>query len=409
MQAIGVLELSRTIKQSLEELFPDGVWIMAEIISLQVHAASGHAYFELGEKDPISGKDARIKANCWRTNYARIHKIFEKQSGTPLQKGLKILVYCYISYHEHYGLSLQIEEIDATYTLGEISKRKAEALNKLDAEGLLYKNKQLELPPVLQRIAVISSASSAGMEDFMRQLEQNPYGYAFDVTLFAATMQGADTEKTVVNALQAIAKRARKFDIAVMVRGGGADSDLFWFDSFAIGKAIAELGIPLITGIGHEKNETVADILAHTKLKTPTAVAQYCIQSLQDFEQTMLSFYDRLLKAAYSRVIEEQIELNALYYRLQIATKYALASGQHALQGIEQRMKIISKVKLDKYATILNVMEQKVALLHPEHILARGYSITRLNGKVITSVKEISKGGVLETQLKDGKVQSVVQ
>ena len=293
METITLQELNGRVKSTLQFEMPDAYWVQAEISGISP-SGQGHCYLELVQKD-TTGRTflAKAKANVWRNTWLKLKPYFEAETGESLKVGMKVLLQVTVTFHEVYGYSLVVWDIDPTYTMGDMARRRKEILDQLAKDGVIGLNRELEIPMLPQRIAVISSATAAGYGDFCNQLASNVYGFRFYVKLFQAAMQGDDVERSVIAALDAVAARMDDFDVVIIIRGGGAVSELSCFDSYNLAYNIANFPLPVITGIGHERDDTVADVVAHTKVKTPTAAAEFIISKVFDTERTIAS-YDNL-------------------------------------------------------------------------------------------------------------------
>ena len=300
METLSLLELNGRVKSTIQFEMPDAYWVQAEISSISP-SGQGHCYLELVQKD-ATGRIflAKAKANIWRGTWLKLKPYFEAQTGETLKVGMKVLLQVTVTFHEVYGYSLVVQDIDPTYTMGDMARRRKEILEQLTKDGVIGLNKELEIPDLPNRIAVISSATAAGWGDFRNQLDGNIYGFRFYVKLFPALMQGDDVERSVISALNAVADRRDDFDLVVIIRGGGAVSELSCFDSYNLAFNIANFPLPVITGIGHERDDTVADVVAHTKVKTPTAAAEFIINRVFD-TATRLEDLTRGDLAAYIR------------------------------------------------------------------------------------------------------------
>ena len=299
--SLSLLELNEQVKQTLKTAFPFPVWIRAEISELHENE-NGHCYLELVEKSTNSDLIiAKQKAMIWSFTYRMLKPYFESSTGTSLAVGMKVLVSCQIEFHELYGMSLNVRDIDPIFTVGEMAVRRAEIIRRLTDEGVIDMNKQLEMPFVPQRIAVISSASAAGFGDFQDQLQTNSFTYKFYVKLFPAVMQGAQTEQSVITALGKIAEYLELFDVVVMIRGGGSTSDLVAFDNYNLALHCAQFPLPIISGIGHQRDESIIDLVSHTRVKTPTAAAEFLIGCLQDADEFIASLANSLGNQATDR------------------------------------------------------------------------------------------------------------
>jgi exodeoxyribonuclease VII large subunit len=292
-QPLTLFQLHQKLRETIENVFPASYWVVAEIAEVRTHS-SGHCYLTLTEKDTRKGGAlvAQARGTIWKQNYREISSYFESQTGHQLKNGLKILFNASVRFHELYGFNLDILDIDPNYTIGDLARQKQETLNKLAANGLLEKNKTRTLAEVPQRLAIISSATAAGYGDFVNQLENNSYGYAFKCTLFEAAMQGNDASASMQQAFRLIERQKEQFDAVILIRGGGAQLDLLCFDDYYLAAAIGEFPLPVLTGIGHERDETVADLVAHTRLKTPTAVAEFLIDMCLTFENHLDTVLD---------------------------------------------------------------------------------------------------------------------
>ena len=311
VQHITLSELQRHIKQALEGALPLPVWVVAEVSELKVNY-SGHCYLELVEKsEPARGGTpiprAQARAVIWRQQYAMLSAYFEAETGSRLAAGMKILAKVLVSYHELYGLSLQITDLDASYTLGEVERQKQMTIAQLQADGVWDMNREQELPLLTQRVAIVSSAAAAGYRDFCNELQQG--GYAFRTTLFDAVVQGQAAEESICAALAAVAERQEEFDVVVIIRGGGSASDLSCFNSYRLCSYVAQFPLPVVTGIGHDKDTSVADMVAHTPLKTPTAVAAWLTERMARLEGWLTDAAMHLSELAVKATQREQLRL----------------------------------------------------------------------------------------------------
>ncbi|HEX8947466.1 MAG TPA: exodeoxyribonuclease VII large subunit [Dissulfurispiraceae bacterium] len=403
-QAYSLYELNTLIKSALHRAFPEAYWVTAEIAECKCNQR-GHCYLELVEKADDKTV-AQVKANIWAYEYRKLSQKFQAASGETLNPGMKIMLLVSVTFHEVYGLSLNVKDIDPTYTLGEMARKRKEIIERLRKEGIMDLNKSLSLPLVPQKIAVISSPTAAGYGDFFDQLGGNPYGYAFAHVLFPALMQGQEAEKSILAALERIGRCAHLFDVAVIIRGGGSVVDLSCFDSYALASCIARFPIPVITGIGHEKDDTIADMVAHTRMKTPTAVAEFLISGLMSFEETLMDIRDRVRTRVERALKDEHYRLHAVARRLAFVPA-VVASLHNRLIALRGDLKGHVRQLIQKEDGRLGRMEQAVKLLDPENVLRRGYSITRCNGKVLKDASKVKKGAVLATRLHKGTVTSI--
>ena len=403
-QAYSLYELNTLIKSALHLAFPEAYWVTAEIAECKCHQR-GHCYLELVEKADDKTV-AQVKANIWAYEYRKLSQKFQAASGETLKPGMKIMLLVSVAFHEVYGLSLNVKDIDPAYTLGEMARKRKEIIERLKKEGIMDLNKNLSLPLVPQKIAVISSPTAAGYGDFFDQLGGNPYGYAFAPVLFPALVQGQEAEKSILAALGKVGRYAHLFDVVVIIRGGGSVVDLSCFDSYALASSIARFPIPVITGIGHEKDDTIADMVAHTRMKTPTAVAEFLISGLMSFEETLLGIRDRIRTRVERALKDEHYRLHAVAGRLAFVPAVA-ASLHNRLIALRGDLKGHARQFIQKEDGRMGRMEQAVKLLDPENVLRRGYSITRCNGKVLKDASKVKKGAVLVTRLHKGNMTSI--
>jgi len=404
--ALSLSELNSLIHAAIANALPDLYWVIAEIAECKCNQ-KGHCYLDLVEKEEHKTV-AQIRATIWSYEYRTLSRKFEAAAKTELKQGIKVLLLAAVNFHEIYGLSLNIKDIDPAYTAGEMAIRKREIIERLRREGIIDLNKDLNLPLVPQRVAVISSPTAAGYGDFTGQLEKNQHGYRFYHTIFPALMQGEGAEKSVLAALDSISAQKERFDVAVIIRGGGSVADLSCFDNYAIAARIARLALPVITGIGHDKDDTVVDMVAHTKLKTPTAVAEFLISGVRSFDERLSGiesgiglYAERLLSGASS-------SLNALIHRLLLSASHIITAPQSRLDALGKSLTGCLKQYFQLGEKRLSAAEQAVRLLDPENVLKRGYSITRYNGKSVKDASILSNGDIIMTELHSGFISSTV-
>ncbi len=404
---LTLFELNSLIRAAINNTLPDLYWVVAEIADSKCNQ-KGHCYLELVEKE--DGKTiAQMRATIWSYEYRILSRKFETSTKTPLKPGMKVLLLAAVTFHEVYGLSLNVKDIDPAYTMGEMALRKREIIERLRKEGIIELNRDLPLPLVPQRVAVISSPTAAGYGDFRDHLINNAYGFKFAHTLFAALMQGAETESSIVSALDNIERLKDRFDVAVIIRGGGSAADLSCFDNYTLAARIARFPIPVITGIGHEKDDTVADIVAHTKMKTPTAVAEFLISGARGFEEKIDTLENRLRLYSGELLEDAAGMLDSLVRRLSLVPSHIIAAPQSHLNSLQRNL----RESLRQYAlhkqNRLSAIEQAVRLLDPANVLRRGFSITRHNGKAVKHSRLLSNGDIIESELFDGVVRSMVE
>ena len=408
-QALSLHELNGLVKRSIRSCLPDTYWIQAELSDVRTNY-SGHCYLEFVQKD-ASGNNliAKARGTIWSNIFKMLKPYFEQETGQAFTSGIKVLVEVSVEFHELYGYSLTVLDIDPTYTVGDMERKRREILRQLEEEGVIDLNKELEMPILPQRVAVISSATAAGYGDFCNQLANNPRGYGFRTELFSAIMQGERVEESIIVALDAIYERMEEFDVVVIIRGGGATSDLSGFDTYELAANCAQFPLPIITGIGHERDDTVLDKVAHTRVKTPTAAAEYliarmdkCADALDEMSARLTESVRRLLLWEHQRMerLKQRIP-SAVYKRLGDA-KYRLLSAQRDLQMASRQFLSVKKHRLE-------LLQQRLNDALPEKQLARGYSITLKDGKALKDASALKEGDMVITLLHHGKVESVVK
>ncbi|MBQ6054049.1 MAG: exodeoxyribonuclease VII large subunit [Prevotella sp.] len=403
---ITLFELNRLVREAIEDALPMEYWVEAELS--ECRESRGHCYMELIQKDEQTATPiAKASAKCWANKWLTIRPYFERTTGQQLHAGMKVLLQVYPQFHEAYGFSWIVTDIDPTYTLGDMARKRQEIIQKLKAEGVFDLQKELQLPVFCQRIAVISSQTAAGYGDFCNQLTDNPYGFKFETQLFPAIMQGEGVEQSIISALEQIYDMP--FDCVVIIRGGGATSDMSGFDTLALAENVANFPTPIITGIGHERDESILDMISHTRVKTPTAAAALLIDHLKgvletiEGAQSMITHYvQQKLSIANSQlsIISETIprlfsivknrqeaKIDALYTRLPMLIERRFTSERHRLQ----------------------LMDEKLKALDPTLLLARGYSITMHNGRAVKDASQLPPGAEIETRLAKGTIHSVIK
>jgi len=406
---LTLLELNKLIREELKYAFPDSYWIIAEISDLRINA-SGHCYLELIDKDEKHENIlARNKANIWQSAFRLIKPYFESTTGRNLDPGIKILFNATVEYHEIYGFSLNIIDIDPTYTIGDLEKKRQEIIRKLVDDGIFDMNKSLPLPLVPQKIAVISSDTAAGFGDFSDQLLSNPDNYYFDLQLFPAVMQGTQAEESIILALDNIFTSTVEFDLVLIVRGGGSKSDLSCFDSYSLASNIAQFPIPVVTGIGHERDESIADMVAHTKMKTPTAAAEYLISLLSNFEKYINSVHDRIISITNNILVEHLRKIDRYSSLLNQTIKLSIERNKNHLNECRRMIVNSSRKYFSENKSRLELFSKSSSFLDPVSILKRGYSISYINGKLVKSIRNIARDDLLQTRLSDGTIKSLVQ
>lgn len=407
-RALSLYELNGLVKRSIRSCMPEAYWLQAELSDVRSNY-SGHCYLEFVQKD-ASGNNliAKARGTIWSNVYKILKPYFEQATGQTFAAGIKVLVQVSVEFHELYGYSLTVLDIDPTYTVGDMVRRRREILRQLEAEGVLGLNKELEIPMPPQRIAVISSATAAGYGDFCNQLEGNPFGYGFHVELFPAIMQGERVEETVLAALDAVNARINEFDVVVIIRGGGATSDLSGFDTYLLAASCAQFPLPIITGIGHERDDTVIDMVAHTRVKTPTAAAEYLIAKVDECADILSQTSARLIESVQNRLLWEHRRVDDLKQRIPGAVYKRIADAKYTLLMSQGRIRQASKLRLSSSAYRLELLQQRLADALPEKQLARGYSITLKGGKAVKDASILKEGDVIITRLFDGEIKSEI-
>lgn len=428
MNSLSLYELNNLVRSTLEMTMCDEYWVHAEISELRENR---HCYLEFAQKDALgNGLVAKARGQVWANRWVMLRSHFERTTGQRLCVGMQVLVKVEVTFHELYGYSLNVVDIDPTYTLGDIARRRKEIMDKIRAEGIADMNKELPLPRLIQRIAVISAATAAGYGDFSNQLHNNARGLAFVTRLFPATMQGNEVESSIVNALNAIAAEQDDWDVVVIIRGGGATTDLAGFDSLVLAENVAQFPLPIITGIGHERDDTIIDMVSHTRVKTPTAAAEFLIHHQEEELDYVNALADRIIKNGLAKIANEKTRLQAITSKMPSLYK-AYKAGEEArldrklsiiqnniLQNVqrklnttamrEQQLKLYTSALLNKEHNRLDILENKIKNASPERILKLGFTITRINGKAVKDATLLHKGDMIETEFAQGKVKSTV-
>lgn len=410
MDALSLYDLNALVRRCLEGCLPDEYWVQAELSEVRVHPATGHCYVEFVQKDPRGNNlVAKARGVIWSNVFRLLKPYFEESTGQTFTAGIKVLVQVTVSFHELYGYSLTVQDIDPTYTLGDMAQRRRQILKQLEEDGVLTLNKELPMPVLPQRIAVISSATAAGYGDFCHQLEHNPRGYSFKTKLFAAAMQGDRVEESILAALDKINGQAGDFDVVVIIRGGGATSDLSCFDSYWLAAACAQFPLPIITGIGHERDDTVLDSVAHTRVKTPTAAAELLIGCMDEAADHLADLAARMHESVTARLKQERTRLYQLRHRIPAASVRRVSSAKLALLTARKDLHRSVEAMLARRKHRLALLKQRLADASPDKLLARGYSITLKDGKAVKNVSRLQAGDVLTTRVYQGEITSTVQ
>ena len=444
---LTLYELNSLVREVLECEMPDEYWVEAELS--ECRESRGHCYMELIQKDEQTATPiAKASARCWASKWMLIRPYFERTTGQRLHAGMKVLLKVYAQFHEAYGFSWIVTDIDPTYTLGDMARKRQEIIRQLKEEGVFDLQKELRLPLFCQRIAVISSETAAGYGDFCNQLSDNPYGFKFETQLFPAIMQGEGVEQSIIAALEEIYTRGQErcvnrpvlhnvpdpvcnFDCVVIIRGGGATSDMSGFDTLALAENVANFPLPIITGIGHDRDESILDMVSHTRVKTPTAAAAFLIDHLKTvmdilndsqeqiirLAQQKLAYYKsqfatiaELLPRLFSNVkVRQEARLDHLNSRLTYQAQQKIINYQLSIINLKNRLPILLDRRLMIEKHRLQLIDEKAKSLDPTLLLSRGYSMTMKDGKIIRDPQTLHKGDEIETCLEKGTIKSIVK
>lgn len=384
MEKYSLKELCNWIQEVVENDLPNRYWVCAEIASMSVR---GHCYMELVEKAEDGILAAKVRATCWSNVYHLLSAYFQQETGQVLHIGLQVMLEVSVEFHAVYGLSLNVWNIDPTYTLGDLAKQRQATIRQLTEDGVMDLQKALQMPSLPRRVAVISSADAAGYGDFCDQLKHNRFGFKFHVQLYPAVVQGDTAARSIVQALNSIVALEEEWDVVVIIRGGGASTDMSCFDDYNLASHCAQFPLPIIAGIGHTRDVSVVDMVVHTSVKTPTAAAEWLIE----------------------RVAEQVDRVGGLMLRLQRATQNAVSREKNRLLLYEQQIFNAVRGKAVRERGKLDLWMKTIELHSPERIFKMGYSLTMVNGKLVRSQSEVNESDVLETHLHDGVIQSVVK
>ena len=409
MQPLSLFELNAFVRQSLAQSLPDEYWIRAELSDVRSNAA-GHCYLEFVEKEPHGNRlVAKARGVIWNGTYRLLKSYFEEATGQAFVSGIKVQVKVAVQFHELYGYTLTVLDIDPSYTLGDMAQRRREILRQLEEEGVLDMNKELPLPVLPQRVAVVSSATAAGYGDFCHQLQHNPKGFAFCTELFPAVMQGDGEEQSVLQAVDSIYARLGEFDVVVIIRGGGATSDLSGFDTYLLAAACAQFPLPVITGIGHERDDTVLDAVAHTRVKTPTAAAELLRGRMDEAAGQLDALSLRLRQEARRLLEREARHLASLQEGALLQLRRRLADARYALAALRKDVERAADALLVRQRHRLELLRQRVEGVSPQRLFRLGYSLTLKDGRAVTDASTLKAGDCIVTYLAKGKVCSAVE
>ena len=428
-ERLTLFELNSLVREVIECEMPNEYWVEAELS--ECRESRGHCYMELIQKDEQTATPiAKAQARCWASKWMMVRPYFERTTGQRLHAGMKVLLKVYAQFHEAYGFSWIVTDIDPTYTLGDMARKRQEIITQLKAEGVFDLQKELSLPLFCQRIAVISSETAAGYGDFCNQIADNPYGFRFQTWLFPAIMQGEGVEQSIIQALNRINDVTDDFDCVVIIRGGGATSDMSGFDTLALAENVANFPLPIITGIGHDRDESILDMVSHTRVKTPTAAASLLIDHLKQVLDTLNDAQDTITHCAQQKLstlntqlstiseaiprlfsivkTRQEARLDTCYQRIahQMGLKLSMLNAQ--LSTIESRIPLVLERRLTSERHRMELVEEKVRSLDPTLLLKRGYSITLFQGKAVRDPQDLRTGDEIETRLEKGTIVSKV-
>ena len=428
---VTLYELNHLVSKVIESEMPSEYWVEAELS--ECRESRGHCYMELIQKDERTTTPiAKASAKCWVNKWMLIRPGFERTTGQRLHAGMKVLLKVFAQFHEAYGFSWIVTDIDPTYTLGDMARKRQEIIRQLKEEGVFDLQKELQLPLFCQRIAVISSETAAGYGDFCNQLADNPYGFQFQTRLFPAIMQGEGVEQSIIAALERIFSFhiPQNFDAVVIIRGGGATSDMSGFDTLALAENVANFPLPIITGIGHDRDESILDMVSHIRVKTPTAAAALLIDHLKTVldaindaqeqivrlaqqkltsHKSRLSTFAEILPRLFTNVkTRQEARLDSLNSRMTTAIRQSIVTHQSLINALEVKMPILLDRRLMAEQHRLQLIEEKTKNLDPALLLKRGYSITLKDGKAVRDASTLNPGDTIETRLANGTLRSTV-
>lgn len=427
---LTLFELNNLVREMIECEMPNEYWVEAELSECREN--HGHCFMSLIQKDEKSATPiAKADARCWASKWMLIRPYFERTTGQKLRAGIKVLLKVYAQFHEAYGFSWIVTDIDPTYTLGDMARKRQEIIRQLKEEGVFDLQKSLELPLFCQRIAVISSETAAGYGDFCNQLSDNPYGFQFTTWLFPAIMQGEEVEKSIIAALNHINEIYENFDCVVIIRGGGATSDMSGFDTLSLAENVANFPLPIITGIGHDRDESILDMVSHTRVKTPTAAAALLIDHLKAVLDTIegtqslithyaqqklsslksqLSIIQEILPKLFSAVkFRQEAHIESFNNRMLSAIQQRIMSQMAIISNTESRIPMLLERRITSERHRLEMLEEKEKALDPTLLLKRGYSITFFKGKVVKDPLVLHKGDEIETRIEKGTIKSIIK
>jgi exodeoxyribonuclease VII large subunit len=383
MKQYSLLELCDCIDEALQSKLEETYWVRAEIASL---TERGHCYMELVEKAKNNSIAAKVRATCWSHVYHLLAAYFANETGQMLSVGMQVLLQVEVSFHAVYGLSVNVVGIDPTFTLGDLARQRQQTIQRLQEDGVMDMQRSLKMATLPRRIAVVSASDAAGYGDFCHQLESNSGGFRFHTQLYPAVMQGEQSPASIIRALGEIAERTEEYDVVVIVRGGGASTDLRNFDDYSLALHCANFPLPIIAGVGHTRDVSVVDMVVHTSVKTPTAAAEWLINAMQ----------------------EQAEKIGELYVRLQRVAQHAIHKQQNRLEALWQTLRFATQRRISKQRNQLELWEKTIGIHSPERIYRMGYSLTTVNGKVVRSIHDVKAGEEMLTHTGDGVIRSEV-
>ncbi len=407
MEAYTLKKVNEYIKQVIALNFEESIWVEAEIS--QIKEVRGQIYIEFIEKNEYNSSiTAKAQGVIWYKSYMFIKTKLKELTESILQEGQQIRFKAKVEFHEIYGLKFSVEDLDASYTLGQVELNRQKTIAKLKQENLLYKNKETTLPVIIKNIAIISSQKAAGLQDFFSHLNNNQYGYTFNTSFFDASMQGYNVERDITKNLDKIKENANDYDCVVIIRGGGSKMDLSYFDSYNISAKVAKFPIPVFTGIGHDIDQNVIELVAHTPLKTPTAVADFIVEHNLVFEMNINELEQKIKDSASSIIYDNNIKLEIIFRNINNKALSNVSTNLYDLEIIFNSIKNQSAKHLLMENSKLRELSNFINLSNPDNLLKKGYSITTKNGKIIKSIKNIVPNDVVNTILSDGEFESTV-
>jgi exodeoxyribonuclease VII large subunit len=412
---LSLFELNQLVREAIECEMPHEYWVEAELS--ECRESRGHCYLELIEKDEQTATPiAKARANCWASKWAMVRPYFERTTGQRLVAGMKVLLKVYPQFHEAFGFSWIVTDIDPTYTLGDMARKRQEIIRQLKEEGVFDLQKELTFPLFCQHIAVISSETAAGYGDFCNQLSNNPYGFQFQTQLFPAIMQGEGVEQSIINALEKIysltslhSPLSTQFDCVVIIRGGGATSDMSGFDTLALAENVANFPLPIITGIGHERDESILDMVSHMRVKTPTAAAAFLIDHLKEVLDVIEGAQTLVTRYAQQKLSTLNSQLSIISETIPRLFSVVKTRQEARLDSLGQKMPLLIERRLTSEYHRLEIIEEKVRSLDPQLLLKRGYSITLYKGKAVRDPQILHQGDEIETRVEKGTIISIIK